>query len=112
MSSTGTCAVKIDTTKPTATDDAPAAWSDSDVTVTITATDAGSGVGKIQYRLSGPATPTWIDATRIDETNGQFVVTAPEDHTNDGAHVYRYRVLDSLGNSSDTGICTVRISTL
>ena len=43
---------------------------------------------------------------------GQFVVLAPEDQTNDGAHVYRYRVLDNLGNSSDTGICTVRISTL
>ena len=102
-----TCAVKIDTTSPTASDDAPAGWSDSDVTVTITGLDAGSGVGKIQYRLSGPATPTWIDAI-----GGQFTVTAPEDHSNDGAHVYRYRVLDNLGNISDIGICTVRISTL
>jgi hypothetical protein len=108
VSSTGTCAVKIDTTKPTATDDAPAGWSDSDVTVTITGNDGiGSGIGKIQYRLSSPSDPTWHDATA-----GQFTVLAPPDHTNDGVHVYRYRVFDNVGNISDTGICTVRISTL
>ena len=82
------------------------------MTVTITALDSGSGVGKIQYRLSGPATPTWTDATLIDATQAQFVVTAPDDHSNDGVHAYRYRVLDNIGNISDTGICTVRISTL
>ena len=106
-STIGNCTVKIDTTPPTISDNAPAGWSASPVTVTLSAADSGSGVGKIQYRLSGPTTPTWIDAV-----GGQFVVAAPADHSNDGAHVYRYRVFDNIGNISATGTCTVRISTL
>ena len=112
VSSTGTCAVKIDTTAPTASDDAPAGWSGSDVTVTITALDAGSGVGIIQYRLSLPSDPTWHNATMINATQGQFTVSAPDDQSNDGVHVYRYRVLDNIGNISPSYTCTVRISTL
>ena len=108
-SAIGTCSVKIDTTVPTATDDAPAGWSDSDVTVTITGHDTSSSMGKIQYRLSTPADPTWHDTTRTGDYTGQFVVSATD---NDGVHVYRYRVIDLAGHISTSGICTVRINTL
>ena len=111
VSATGACTVNIDTTTPAVSDNAPAGWNATAVVVTINAVDSGSGVGKIQYRLSGPATPTWIDATMIDVTHGQFVVPAPANHSGDGANVYRYRAIDNLGNVSATGICTVRIST-
>ena len=108
MSSTGSCAVKIDTTPPILIDPpADPSWHDTDVTMTIPATEAGSGIGKIQYRLSLASDPTWHDAI-----GGQFVVLAPDDHSNDGVHVYRYRVFDIAGNISVTGIITVRISTL
>jgi hypothetical protein len=104
--------VKIDTTKPTATDDAPSGWSNSDVTVTITGHDTSSSMGVIQYRLNTSADPVWHNADRSNDVTGYtgtFVVSAT---ANDGVHVYRYRVIDLAGNISDSGICTVRISTL
>ena len=64
VSSTGSCTVKIDTTTPTVTDDAPAGWSNSAVTVTLSPSDGSgdvSGIAKTQYRLVGSS--TWIDAT-------------------------------------------------
>ena len=105
--STGACTVRIDTTSPTVTDNAPAGWSASDVTVTLSPTDGGSGIAKTQYRRSSPADPTWHD---LDSSN-QFVVAAAADHSNDGANVYRYRAIDNAGNVSGIGICTVRIDT-
>jgi hypothetical protein len=107
VGASGTCSVRIDTTGPTVSDDAPTGWNSSDVTVTITALDAGCGVAKIQYRRSTSLDPVWHDAI-----GGQFVVQALSNHTNDGANVYRYRAIDNLGNVSGTGICTVRINTM
>jgi len=51
-SDTGTCTVRIDTSGPTVTDDAPADWNTSAVTVTLSPVDSGSGIYKTQYRLA------------------------------------------------------------
>ena len=59
---------------------------------------------KTQYRLAGSG--TWIDTTA-----NQFVVSAPSDHSNDGAQSYEYRALDTSGTASATGTCTVKIDT-
>jgi hypothetical protein len=104
-SATGTCTVRIDTTIPTVTSNAPATWSKSAVTVTLTAADTGgSAVLKTQYRLAGSG--TWLDAT-----SNQFSVTAPSDHSNDGVKNYEFQALDNAGSASALGTCTVRIDT-
>ena len=105
VSLTGACTVNIDTIAPAVpSDNAPTGWSSIDVVVTLTP----GAVGDItQYRLSGPATPTWINTI-----GNQFTVTANPDHSNDGVHIYRYRSVDAAGNISASGICTVRINTL
>ena len=91
--------------KPTVTDNAPAGWNNTAVTVTLAADDTGGpGIAKTQYRLGGSS--TWFDTT-----SNQFVVAAPTDHSNDGAHSYEYRALDTSGVASDTGSCTVKIDT-
>ena len=104
VSSTGTCAVKIDTTNPTVTDNADTAWHNSDVTVTLSPLDGGSGVAKTQYRAGSSG--TWLDAV-----GNQFTVTAASDHSNDGVNNYQYRALDNAGNVSSTGSCAVKIDT-
>ena len=96
--------VKIDTTPPTVTDDAPSGSQNTAVTVTLSPVDDGSGVCKTQYRPAGSS--AWLAAT-----SDQFVVAAPADHSNDGAHNYQYRAIDNAGNVSDIGTCTVRIGT-
>jgi hypothetical protein len=101
-----TCAVKIDTTAPVLSDDAPTDWMSTDVTVTITPVETGSGVTLIQYRKSIASDP-WHTAI-----GGQFVVLASSDHSNDGAKAYRYRAIDAAGNVSATGVCIVRINTM
>ena len=112
VSDTGTCTVRIDTTGPTVSDNAPTSWSNSPVTVTLTASDAGIGtIGMIQYRLDGPSTPTWTSATMINATQAQFTVAAPADHSNDGIHAYRYRAYDNLANIGNSATGTVKIDT-
>ena len=103
-SSIGTCTVKIDTTGPTVTDNAPSGWEKSDATVTLLASDSGCGVAKTQYRLTGSS--TWLDTTA-----NQFVTAAPASHTNDGTHSYQYQALDNVGNMSAIDTCTVSIDT-
>ena len=102
--------VNVDLTKPTVTSsaDSDTSWHNSQVTVTLTPGDGGSGVAGTQYRLHG--TQTWLTAT-----GNSFVVPAPADHSNDGAHTYDYQAIDNAGNVSDitgtSGTCTVRIDT-
>ena len=75
------------------------------MTVTLSPADTGgSGVAKTQYRVVGSS--TWLDATA-----DQFVVSAPADHSNDGAHSCEYRALDNAGSASSVGTCTVKIDT-
>ncbi|MGD0997944.1 MAG: chitobiase/beta-hexosaminidase C-terminal domain-containing protein, partial [Thermoleophilia bacterium] len=96
--------VNIDTTPPTVTSSADGAWHNSPVTVKLNATDALSGVASTQYRAQGSS--TWTVAA-----GNAFVVPAPANGSNDGAHVYQYRALDQAGNASATGTCTVRVDT-
>ncbi len=98
--------VNIDATPPTVGDDSDSAWYNAPVTVTVTADDGanGSGIASVQYRLQGAA--TWLPAT-----NGQFVVPAPSDGSNDGVHAYEYQATDNAGNTSATGTCSVKIDT-
>ena len=97
VSATGTCKVRIDTTKPTVTASAPAGWSRLPVTVSLSPADTGgSGVGTTQYRLAGSG--TWLAAT-----GNQFLASG------DGVHAYECRALDNAGNASDTGTCVVSI---
>ncbi len=99
----GSCTVRIDTTPPSVSDDAPNTWSTTPVTVTLSASDAGSGVAYTQYKADG-------DTTWHDTTNNQFTVLTPSDGSNDGVHTYDYRAVDNAGNETD-GSCTVRIDT-
>ena len=93
------CHVKIDTTPPETTDDAPAGWVTHAVTVTLTPSDAGSGVLQTQYRLDGGG---WRRGTSV-------LGAAPPGGSNDGIHTIDYRSVDSLVNIEDTHTCQVRI---
>ena len=98
--------VKIDTTSPTTTDDADAAWHNTPVTVTFTATDPNmpdaSGVASTEYSLDGGT--TWTKGTAV-------TIPAPADHTGDGLHTIVYRSTDNAGNSEAAQGCTVKIDT-
>ncbi|HYZ93199.1 MAG TPA: Ig-like domain-containing protein, partial [Actinomycetota bacterium] len=93
--------VRIDTTLPVTSDDAPAGWQTSAVTVTLTASDALSGIGSTQYRIDGGA---FQNGTSI-------LVPAPADHSNDGVHTIDYRSTDVAGNVEPLRSATVRIDT-
>jgi LmbE family N-acetylglucosaminyl deacetylase len=89
--------ITLDTTPPTVSDDAGAAWHRiAVVTVGLSAADGGSGLAKTQYRLQGGG--TWLDAT-----GNAFTVSGNTDRR------YEYRALDNAGNASSIGTCTVRI---
>jgi len=45
--------IKIDTTPPTTTDDAPSGWQNSPFNVTLTCSDSGSGCSVTSYRVDG-----------------------------------------------------------
>ena len=93
--------VRIDTTLPTTTDDAPAGWRSSDVTVTLSASDALSGIASTQYRVDGGAF----------QSGTSIVVPAPADHSNDGVHTIEYQSTDNAGNVEPLRSATVRIDT-
>src|SRR5439155_10129807 len=97
-----TATVRIDTTAPVTTDNAPAGWSASAVTVTLSATDATSGVASTQYKIDGAATFT---------TGTSVSIPAPADHSNDGAHTITYRSTDAATNVETNKTATVRIDT-
>jgi hypothetical protein len=93
--------VRIDTTLPTTTDDAPAGWSSSPVTVTLSPADALSGIASTQYRIDGGA---FQGGTSV-------AIPAPADHSNDGAHTIEYRSTDNAGNVEPLQTATVRVDT-
>jgi large repetitive protein len=93
--------VRIDTTLPTTTDDAPSGWRSSDVTVTLTPSDALSGIASTQYRVDGGA---FQGGTTI-------LIPAPADHSNDGTHLVEYRSTDNAGNVEPLLSANVRIDT-
>ena len=107
------CPVRIDTTPPETTDDAPAEAREEDVTVTLTAADdppegregqPTSGVAATEYRLDGG---DWTPGTEV-------VVTAPPDGSNDGEHLIEYRSSDDVGNveTAHTGRVLIDTTTL
>jgi photosystem II stability/assembly factor-like uncharacterized protein len=98
--------VNVDTTAPTAGDDADGNWHNSDVVVHLSPADGGgSGLAAVQYRLQGSA--TWLAAA-----GNAFTVPAPAGGSGDGAHVYQYRAVDNAGNSSPVASCTLWIDTV
>src|SRR6187551_161731 len=93
--------VRIDTTLPTTTNDAPAGWRSVPVTVTLTPADALSGIASTQYRIDGGS---FQSGTAIS-------VPAPADHSNDGVHTIEYHSTDNAGNAEPLQTTTVRIDT-
>ena len=90
------CTVRIDTTAPVTSDDAPAAWAKGAVTVHLTATDAGSGVASTQYKLDGGG---WTTGTSITVSG-------------DGEHTLVYRSTDVLGTVEAEKTRTWRIDSI
>ena len=98
------CTVKIDTQRPSTTDDVDdAAWHGAAVTVHLTATDPSLGSGmsggsaKTEYKLEGAA--TWSTGTSVAVSG-------------DGIHTVLYRSTDAAGNlETPDKSCTVRIDT-
>ena len=92
-----TATVRIDTTAPVTSDNAPAGWSNSAVTVTLTATDSGgSGLATTEYKLDGAA--GWSTGTSVAVTG-------------EGVHTLLYRSIDAAGNSEAERTASVRIDT-
>jgi Chitobiase/beta-hexosaminidase C-terminal domain/Bacterial Ig domain/Bacterial Ig-like domain (group 3) len=91
--------VRIDTTLPTTSDDAPGGWRNSAVTVTLTPGDALSGVASTQYRIDGGAFQSGVSVG----------VPAPADGSNDGIHVLEYRSTDNAGNTEPLHSVNVKI---
>ena len=92
-----TTTVRIDTTAPVTTDDAPTGWSNSAVTVALAASDSGgSGLATTEYKLDGAAT----------FTSGTSVIVSGQ-----GVHTLTYRSSDSAGNTEAEKTATVRIDT-
>ena len=99
-SATETVTLRVDSTPPVTTDDAPGAWVSTDVTVTLTATDplpgdgTSSGVATTYYRIDGSSTQTY---------------TAPVPVTAEGTHEIVYWSVDGAGNTEEPNSATVRI---
>jgi len=94
------CQVKIDTTAPVTSDDAPEDWSEYDVTVHLEASDGDSGPATTHYRIDGGA---W-------QTGDSILVPADPDKGNDDIHDIEYYSVDAIGNSETTRSCQVKIN--
>ena len=105
-----TCSVKIDTTAPRTTDDAPGGACEEEVVVTLTPRDdppesrtgqLTSGVASTEYSIDGGS---YLSGDTVD-------VPAPPDGDNDGLHTIRYHSTDNAGNEEEVRTCTVLIDT-
>ncbi|KRF43901.1 glycoside hydrolase [Paenibacillus sp. Soil787] len=85
--------ISIDKTAPTTSDNAPAGWSNKDVTVTFTASDSGSGVAGTYYTVDGGA-----------EQQGTSVAITVE-----GNHTISYWSVDKVGNTESPHTAVVQI---
>ena len=81
---TRTKTIKIDTTPPSTTDNAPSGWQKTDVIVILTTTDAVSGVAKTYYTTDG-------------STN--FATGTTINLTVDGTYTIKYFSVDNAGNT-------------
>ena len=95
---TRTVAIKVDTTPPTTSDNAPDGWQDHALTVKLKATDAGSGMtgggARTQYSLDGGAYAT---GTSVAIGNG--------------VHTLTYFSRDAVGNTESAKTVTIRVDT-
>jgi Tol biopolymer transport system component len=90
-----------DVLPPATTDDAPAGWWNRDVTVHLTPKDASSGVAATYYQIDGGPILSGNDVS----------ISAPVDHSNDGAHTISYYSVDKAGNVETTHEVVVAIDT-
>jgi hypothetical protein len=88
-----TALVRIDTTAPRTSDDAPAGWSSGPVTVTLAAADVHSGIAGTTWTLDGGA--------------AQSGTSVPV--SGDGVHTITYFTTDNAGNTEIGRSATVRI---
>jgi len=95
VSATVSDTIKLDTTGPTVTDDAPAGWVNAPVTLHFTAIDGGSGADYTEWKVGNGA---W--------TKGGSLPISSE-----GITAVAYRATDKVGNMSAETSCTVRIDT-
>ena len=90
---TRTAVVRIDTTAPQTSDNAPAGWQHGPVTLTLAAGDASSGVASTTYVIDGGA-----------QRQGTSVVVS-----GDGTHTVGYFSTDNAGNDEAIESATVQI---
>jgi hypothetical protein len=97
--------VTTDVTPPTTTvSGAGSRWHDKAVKLRFRATDnpGGQGVDYTEYSLDGGA--TWTHGTAV-------TISAPADHSKDGANKVLYRSADKVGNLERKHTCSVLIDT-
>jgi large repetitive protein len=90
---TRTALVRVDTTVPATTDNAPSGWSSGTVTVTLSPADAASGVADTTWSLDGGAAHA---GTSVPVSG-------------DGVHTLTYSSTDNAGNAELARTATVRI---
>ena len=91
-----TRAVRIDTTPPVTTDDAPVSFGTSPITVALTPTDGASG-------MSGGSAGTWY---KLDNA-ASFTAGTSVNVSGAGTHTLRYYSEDAAGNSEATKTVTI-----
>jgi hypothetical protein len=97
--------VTTDVTAPiTTVSGAGSGWHDKAVKLRFRATDnpGGQGVDYTEYSLDGGA--TWTHGTAV-------TISAPSDHSKDGANKVLYRSADKVGNLERKHTCSVLIDT-
>ncbi len=87
--------VRIDTTAPSASDDAPSGWVNGPVSLSISANDALSGIEKVRYSVDGSAPSlTYTGALTISD---------------EGTTTVRYQAFDVAGNAGVEESVIVRV---
>lgn len=94
IETTETTSVRIDSSKPVTTSNAPVATQSRDVTVTLTATDVGSGVSRTYVRVGAGSVATY---------------TAPVVVSSDGTTTVSFWSVDKAGNVETTKTANVVI---
>jgi hypothetical protein len=90
--------IRIDTSVPTDTTDAPGGWSRSR-TIDVSGTDATSGVASVEYKLDSGSTQTGPSGTTAT-------------FAGDGTHTLAHRVIDAAGQASPWVTSTLKIDTV
>lgn len=89
--------IRIDTAKPTTTNNAPSGWSTGTVPVTLTATDPSGPVAGTRFRLNGSASTTY---------------SAPVAVSAEGTNTLEYWSVDAAGNVEATKTVAIHVDTV